>query len=157
MPIFDERCLDCHIEFEALILTKAHEAMVACPKCDSKNLERLISRVHTRMAPTRFAMKRGPAHNPFENLTLQHVRDENNKPVKVNSERELRAAEKKFGFVHHASHCLTQEALDTPPQHENWAGDIRHDYKWKWTPPEQRDDMVGVNVGPTTKDKLLVA
>jgi hypothetical protein len=131
--------------------------MVACPKCDSKNLEQLFSTCSFRTGTAKFEMKRGPAHNPFENLTLQHVRDDHGKPVKVNSERELRAAEKKYGFVHHASHSLTQDGLDTPPQHESWAGDVRHDYKWKWTPPDQRNDMTGVEVGAVSRDKLLVA
>jgi putative FmdB family regulatory protein len=156
MPIFDQYCLDCKVEFEALVLTQAHEAMIVCPRCHSKHLERLPSVMHFQQATPRFELKRGPCHNPFEGLTLYHVRDENNKPIRVNSEKELRAAERKYKFVHAASHSMSQDSLNTPPQHELGAGDIRRDYEWKWTPPEQRNDMTGVSVGPTTKDHLLV-
>jgi hypothetical protein len=68
----------------------------------------------------------------------------------------LHDAEKKYGFVHAASHSMTRDSLDAPPQHESWAGDVRHGYKWKWTPPEQRDDMAGVSVGATQRENLLV-
>jgi hypothetical protein len=80
------------------------------------------------LAARKFEIKRGAAQNPFENLTLQHIRGEDGKPIKVNSERELRAAEKRYGFVHNASWGMEKE----PPQHEKWGGDIRHGYRRKF-------------------------
>jgi hypothetical protein len=155
VPIFIYKC-KCGIEFEALVLSTSQLTLVSCPRCESKEIEIVPSTFSFKFKSSPMGPYRGPASNPFENLTLQHVRDENNKPVKVNSLSELRAAEKRHGFVHAFSNSLTQESIDNPPQHEQWAGDIRHDYQWKWTPPDQRDDMEGVTVGPTTRDKLLV-
>ena len=75
-----------------------------------------------KMSEVKWAMQRGRAHNPFAGLVLDNIRDEKGKPVRVNSELELRAAEKKYNFVHAASWGMES----TPPQHEKWAGDIHH-------------------------------
>ena len=71
------------------------------------------------------------ARNVFEGFTLDHVKDENGKKIKVNSLKELRAAEKKYQFV---LDCATNDNGDVskPPQHESWAGDLTHGYKKKW-------------------------
>lgn len=129
MPCYDERCRDCGTTFEAIVLS--FTAPRPCPECGSDDTEQLVSVPNFRMAARRFEIQRGRAQNPFENLTLQHIRGEDGKPIKVNSERELRAAENKYGFVHAASWGLEK----TPPQHEPWAGDITHGYKKKF----QRD------------------
>ncbi|MCK4333723.1 zinc ribbon domain-containing protein [candidate division WOR-3 bacterium] len=41
MPVREFRCRDCGNTFEFLILKKSDEA--SCPKCKSRNLERLLS------------------------------------------------------------------------------------------------------------------
>ena len=89
-----------------------------CPYCESEATIQLISLCSFRMKEKGFEIKRGAAHNAFENLTLEHVRGEDGKPITVNSERELHAAESKYGFVHAASWGLEKE----PPKHEEWAG-----------------------------------
>ena len=92
----------------------------------------------------RWEMKRGACHNPYENLVLENIRDEKGKPVRVNSAKELADAEKKYNFIHAASHGLENEA----PQHDTGAGDITRDYKWKWQKdPEKQKDRKGVDVG----------
>jgi putative FmdB family regulatory protein len=144
MPIFEEKCLDCQLGFEAFVIPPYSQQDVDCPRCHSRKVEQQIS------APA-FVISdkghyRGRCSNPYENLTLQHVRDEKGKPVRVNSLAELRVAEKRYGFVH-AFSSQNASSLDDAPQHESWAGDIRHGYDWKWTPPEQRDDRSGVDVG----------
>ena len=42
MPIYEYRCLNCDKKFEKLILK---DIKTFCPKCKSKNVERIISRV----------------------------------------------------------------------------------------------------------------
>jgi hypothetical protein len=89
--------------------------------------------------------------NAFEGFTIQHVHDERGKPIKVNSIKELRAAEKKHGFV---LNCATNDNGDTSeaPRHESWAGDLTHGYKKKWqrdpdaykSPEAQKSVMAGV-------------
>ncbi len=42
MPIYEYKCKDCFLEFE-LLLFSGEEAR--CPKCNSKNLEKKVSKV----------------------------------------------------------------------------------------------------------------
>lgn len=167
MAIYLYRCqsLECAITFEALLITQEDRDSVCCPRCFSKQIEQLPTTFSTRMAaPSPFDFKRGPCHNPFENLTLQHIHDEHGKPLRVNSRRELEAAEKKYGFVHALSHTLTKDQLDTPPQHESWAGDLARasNYEWKWArdPHERERSMassvvqVDVGIAPTKSETL---
>ncbi len=153
------RCVSetCGITFEALLITQEDHSNVCCPRCRSKQLEWQPATFSSRMADrSPLDFKRGACHNPFENLTLQHVRDEHNRPITVNSRKELEAAEKKYGFVHALSHALTEDQLATPPQHESWAGDIvrASNYQWKWArDPQERarvlasDHVVKLDVG----------
>jgi hypothetical protein len=71
------------------------------------------------------------AKNPFQNFTLDHVRDENGQKITVNSLAELRAAEKKHGF---ALAVATDDGgtAANPPQHDPGAGDITRNYKKKF-------------------------
>ena len=152
MPIYEHRCRSCGIKFEALVLSVRMLADVDCPRCRSKNIEWLPSSFSFRFKSSPLGPYRGDCSNPYENLTLQHVRDEHGKPITVHSKKELHEAERKFNFVHAVS---SDDQIDLPPQNESWAGDVRHDYKWKWTPPEDREDRAGVSAGATTKDNLL--
>lgn len=126
MPCYDMRCPECGTTYEAIVLS--FSAPRPCPECGSEDTEQLVSVPHFRTAARRFEIKRGQSHNPYANLTLQHVRGEDGKPITINSERELHAAEKRFGFVHAASWGLEKE----PPQHEKDAGNIARNYKRKW-------------------------
>ena len=159
MPIFLYRCAesDCSITFEAILITQQDRKDVCCPRCTSKKIEQQPTTFSFNFkAPSQLDIKRGVCHNPYENLTLHHIRDEKGKPIKVNSRKELEAAEVKYGFVHALSHALTTEQIDNPPQHESWAGDIARasNYQWKWCrDPEERakilasDDVIKVDVG----------
>ena len=126
MPCYDQQCRDCGSTFEAIVLS--FSAPRPCPECGSDDTEQLVSVPNFRIGKRKFEIKRGPSHNPYENLVLQHVRDEQGKPIKVNSEAELHAAEKRHGFIHNASWGMEKE----PPQHEKWAGRIDHNYTRKW-------------------------
>jgi putative FmdB family regulatory protein len=56
MPIFEYACKSCGKEFEALVLPTT--AAPACPKCQSTDLEKLISRVAIKSDSTHgLAMK----------------------------------------------------------------------------------------------------
>lgn len=161
MPILVYRC-NCGIEFSALLITQADRDDVCCPKCDSKKIEQIPATFsfNQRSKSSLEMFKRGPGHNPYENLTLEHVRDEHGKPIKVNSRKEMEAAEKKYKFVHHLSHAITPEQLDTPPLNETWAGDIRvsSGYEWKWErDPAKQNDTSGISVGvAATKEESLI-
>ena len=46
MPIYEFRCLECSNVFELLQLTKeSDKEVMKCPKCNSTEVERLLSRV----------------------------------------------------------------------------------------------------------------
>lgn len=48
MPIFEFRCLECSHVFELLQLTKKSDKKgMKCPKCNSTEIERVLSRVNT--------------------------------------------------------------------------------------------------------------
>jgi len=126
MPCYDQICERCNLTFEAIVLS--FTAPRPCPKCGSLDTEQLVSVPNFRIGARKFEIKRGPSHDPYDNLTLQHVRGEDGKPIVVNSERELHAAEKKYNFVHAASWGMEKE----PPQHEKWGGDVTHGYKKKF-------------------------
>jgi len=149
MAIFEQRCKQCGHRFEVIAIGK--RCRRACPNCGSRRVEQLASVFVSRTAapgPSLSIDKRGAAHNPFENLTLRHVRDEHGRPVTVNSERELRAAEKKWGFIHAASWGLA----DRPPVHDPGAGDITRNYKRKWNhDPDayKPENVTGVSAGVT--------
>ncbi|MBU0505586.1 zinc ribbon domain-containing protein [bacterium] len=42
MPLFEYQCKDCQNKFEEIV-TISSQRFVTCPKCKSKNLEKLIS------------------------------------------------------------------------------------------------------------------
>ena len=43
MPIFEFKCLDCDHYIEVLVMNKQDEVEMACSKCGSGNLERILS------------------------------------------------------------------------------------------------------------------
>jgi hypothetical protein len=88
-----------------------------------------------------------PALNPFQDFTLQHVKDERGQKVKVNSLSELRAAEKRYNF---ALAVATDDGgtADKPPQHELHAGDITHGKPRIWNrDPSAYERPAGVSTG----------
>lgn len=90
------------------------------------------------------------ARNAFEDFTLEHVRDERGRKVKVNSIMELRAAEKRYGFALAVASDNDGKA-DAPPQNESWGGDITHDYERKFNrDPAAYRDSTGVTTGTAT-------
>jgi hypothetical protein len=94
-----------------------------------------------------------PALNPFQNFTLDHVRNERNEKVTVNSLSELRAAEKKFNFAL-AVASDNDGCADKPPQHCDWAGDISHGKKRVWNrDPAAYVKPSGVSVGNAADPK----
>ena len=86
MPVYDQRCEDCGREFEIIVL--GYDAPRPCPECGSLDTEQLVSVPNFRIAARKFDIKRGAAHNPYQNLVLQHVRGSDGKPITVNSEAE---------------------------------------------------------------------
>lgn len=43
MPLYDFSCRDCREPFEKLVRNESEIATVACPKCSSSKVEKLIS------------------------------------------------------------------------------------------------------------------
>jgi putative FmdB family regulatory protein len=141
MPIFDQHCPQCGNVFEVIVLTSAGAR--PCPRCGCASTEQMISTCSFRLAPRKFEMKRGPSHNPYQDLTLNHVRDENGKPITVNSEAELRRMETKHNFIH-----AETWGLKDAPQHESWAGDITHGKPRVWNrDPSAYERPTGVSTG----------
>lgn len=44
MPIFEFRCLECGNLFEKLFANSDEKAEIACPECQSRSFERVISK-----------------------------------------------------------------------------------------------------------------
>lgn len=51
MPIFEFRCLKCGEIIEKLFLTSEEKIELVCPKCNSDELERVLSRSNYVMSP----------------------------------------------------------------------------------------------------------
>lgn len=45
MPIYEYRCGTCRVEFQKLILKIDEEKALFCPKCKTKNIKKIMSRV----------------------------------------------------------------------------------------------------------------
>jgi putative FmdB family regulatory protein len=45
MPIYEYQCTSCSEEFQGLVMKKAEERNLPCPRCGSKRKKKLISRV----------------------------------------------------------------------------------------------------------------
>lgn len=60
MPIYEYECCDCENEFE--MFTTLHERdQVKCPKCHSKKVKRLISKLGYLKHPDQAGHKTSPA------------------------------------------------------------------------------------------------
>lgn len=46
MPIYEYECFSCRSAFQCLVMNKEEVGALRCPKCGSKDMKRLISRVH---------------------------------------------------------------------------------------------------------------
>jgi len=46
MPIFEFRCLECGSLFEKLFMNPEEQAEILCPRCNSPNFERVVSRTN---------------------------------------------------------------------------------------------------------------
>jgi putative FmdB family regulatory protein len=57
MPIYEYRCKKCDAEFEEYLSTSTKPAP-PCPKCKSKSVERLWSRINTEWMPSDVAWDR---------------------------------------------------------------------------------------------------
>lgn len=54
--------------------------------------------------------------NPFSDLTIAHIHGEDNKPIRVTSVRQLREAEKRYGFKHHVAN-MNEANFGVAPSH----------------------------------------
>ena len=50
MPIFEFKCQDCDEYLEILVMNKQEEVEMACSKCGSGNLERILSTTNHTVA-----------------------------------------------------------------------------------------------------------
>ncbi len=77
MPIFEYECRACHQEFELLVLK---DTVVACPSCQGKDLEKLLSgfAVNTaEMSQARVKAARNAARNSsnFKDKSVAEAED----------------------------------------------------------------------------------
>ena len=62
MPIYEFKCLKCSEFFEMLLMGKDEKVELVCPKCESEEIERVMS-------ATNFAM--GPGSNESKSVSAQ--------------------------------------------------------------------------------------
>jgi hypothetical protein len=108
--------------------------MIKCCKCGHEGPRGVVvftpsgdSREYCKVCrPSQHVNK---AQNIWDNFTCQHMRDEKGKPIKVNSLKELREAEKRTNSV---LAIMSDNDVSQPPQHEPDAGNIARKYKKKF-------------------------
>lgn len=61
MPIYEFKCLKCQEFFESLVISDDDEAELQCPKCNSKEFERVLSRTNFATGNGTAANQQGPA------------------------------------------------------------------------------------------------
>jgi putative FmdB family regulatory protein len=168
VPIFDEHCRQCDLTFELLVMIRG-EYVVECPRCHSRDCERMASTFAMQVAPSHYGSYRGECSKPFENFVVEniHVKDEKtgkNKKLRVNSLAELREAEKKHHFSLDIA-SMDKPHDDKPPTNEAWAGDIAaasgYEYQWCRDPVERAKAMaspiVNVDVGIARSEEETLA
>ncbi len=69
MPIYEFRCMECGDVFEKLLMRSGEKTEMACPRCGSRSLERVVSR-------TNYAMGPGPGGNQPK-MTTKHCGSSN--------------------------------------------------------------------------------
>jgi putative FmdB family regulatory protein len=52
MPIYEYHCSDCGENFSALVFSQKDRDELACPKCQSRALDKLMSAASVAMAPS---------------------------------------------------------------------------------------------------------
>jgi putative FmdB family regulatory protein len=174
MPIFEYSCLDCRKIYEHLVIGSDDGAFV-CPYCGSRRNEQVPSTFSHAIRSPRLGSYRGVCANAFENFQVMHVHEKNpdgsfkrdpktgrRVPLRVNSLKELREAEKTYQF----SLVIASEDgsnVDDPPTNESFAGDITHGYRRQWAKsPEEwersmRSDVVKMDVGIAASQKETLA
>jgi putative FmdB family regulatory protein len=163
MPIYEQSCQRCNIQFEVLIIGPLGDRVIVCPQCGGDKLERLISLCAFKMTSPIYGSYRGPCANTFENFTLHNApRDKNGKKIVVNSLKELRQKEKELHFSLDIASEDRAEAKEAP-QHEAHAGDITHGYQWNWAKDPVRraksmaSPIVKLDVGVARSQKETLA
>jgi hypothetical protein len=168
MPLYECQCAQCETKFE--VLTRSYREYeegkaakrIACPNCQSREHEQIVSLCAFKMTSPAHGSYRGDRANAFENFTVQNVRDEKGRKVKVNSLKELRAAEQKYNFsldIASADRGTAEEA----PQNKEWAGDVTHGYDWHWArdPVKRAESMaspiVKLDIGIAASQKETLA
>jgi putative FmdB family regulatory protein len=73
MPIYEYKCGSCHARTEVLVISLANGSNVKCPKCGSKNLNRLISIVALGNPKARKAASRFEALSKVNPTNPQNV------------------------------------------------------------------------------------
>ena len=52
MPIYEYRCRSCDNQYESLVLGADHEDLPACPRCNSSDVEKLMSSASVVRSPS---------------------------------------------------------------------------------------------------------
>lgn len=50
MPLYEFKCLKCNEFFETLVMSQDEQIEMACPKCDSPAIERVLSTTNYSMS-----------------------------------------------------------------------------------------------------------
>ena len=59
MPIYEFKCLECEEFFEVIVMGSKEDGISGCPKCGSKEFERVVSRTNFSMGGSSSGQKAG--------------------------------------------------------------------------------------------------
>lgn len=112
-----------------------------CDSCgfDSAVYTRRRGKTICRMC--RSSVVRPSVYDPFSSLTLDHVRDQQDRPVTVTSLRQLRQIEKEHRCLSAVAN-LDDKHVDEPPQHKPNSAFDEMTRQGKWLYPEVAMSMM---------------
>jgi hypothetical protein len=110
-------------------------------ECDSYTRKATRSGMKTVCRRCQTGRSRPSVYNPFCDLELTHVRDANDRPIRVTSLRQLREVEKQHKCVSLVANA-DEKHFDEPPQHKPGSAFKTMSEQNRWLYPDVAEEML---------------